>query len=196
MTPEESPPNHHLQLLFQLLEQLIQKLEAIRTYEYPKIQTVTYIGYDERDAADYNTEGYQALEEEKQQLQQLKDKLEHEVEVYLMILYQIFYVKNDTIMIQIEENRDTLLTPASAARIAQKLSRVEEVMIPKLISICEALMKFSLNHSFQANERITSLCLKIIILISAQFPLLSQKTTEVSTLSLGSTFASSRASVL
>lgn len=172
--------SHFLHILFLLIDNLIAKLKAIKDYEYPKLQTEVYIGYDERDALDYNTEGYQTLENEKEVIQNMKNKHEHCFEIFLLILYQIFYLKNDMIMIQIEENRLDLLQPALATTTTNHHDRsIEEVMISKLLALTEEMSTLSLSHNFQSNERITHLCLKIIILISSQFPLLNLRTTEV-----------------
>lgn len=172
--------SHFLHILFLLIDTLIAKLKAIKDYEYPKLQTEVYIGYDERDAADYNTEGYQTLENEKEVIQNMKNKHEHCFEIFLLILYQIFYLKNDMIMIQIEENRLDLLQPTLATTTTNHHDRsIEEVVISKLLALTEEMSALSLSHNFQSNERITHLCLKIIILISSQFPLLNLRTTEV-----------------
>lgn len=183
---EEDCTNHFLHLLFQLIDNLVGKLYTIQSYEYPKLVTEVYIGYDERDAADYNTEGYQSLENEKVHIQQLKENHQHVFEIYLLILYQIFYLKNDMIMIQIEENRlDAISSSASSSshlttdHTIKKEKKIEEIIISKLLQLTETMSSFSLSHNFQSSETITNLCLKIIILISAQFPLVNDRNTEV-----------------
>jgi hypothetical protein len=180
-----SPPsNHNLFVLFLLIDSLLFKVKSISTYVYPVVQTLTYVGYDERDAEDYGTEGYSDLEEEKSKIRELKSKHRYYLSLFLMILYSIFVIKNEILMTQLEENRSQL-----EGSIPSDPKRIESVIISKLLLLTEELLKYSqLNlleeyssekESENNDENISNLCIKIITFISYQFPLVNSKTTEV-----------------
>lgn len=166
----DSEANHHLHLLVEFIESLLQKLVRIQNFEYPKLTEEVYMGYDARDQADYHTEGYFDLEAEKKSILVIKESHEHLVEVFLMVLYQIFSVRNDTLMIKIEENRLDV----------QSEKKIESQIISRLLQMTEQLLSFSRANRLSNHETVSQQCVRIIILISSQFPLLNFKTTEVS----------------
>jgi hypothetical protein len=169
---DDGPSNHNLRLLFRVLDSLVdEKLVAISSFDYPKITTEVYLGYDIRDQKDYHTEGYQGIEEEKQKIQELRESHEHLLQLFLTIVLQIFLVRNDILMIQIEENRCE--SPNNNNR---SMIRIEREIVSRLLSLSEKLLSFGRSLS---DEFVTGMTTKIIIFVSNQFPLLNLKTTEI-----------------
>jgi hypothetical protein len=171
---EDGPSNHNLRLLFRVIDSLVdEKLVSLSSFDYPKITTEVYLGYDIRDQKDYHTEGYQGIEEEKQKIQELRESNDHLLQLFLTIVLQIFLVRNDILMIQIEENR---CEQPSNSHNNRSGVRIEREIVSRLLSLSEKLLSFGRSL---ADEFVTGMTTKIIIFVSNQFPLLNLKTTEI-----------------
>lgn len=182
-----------------------------------------YIGFDKRDVADYNMQGYEDIDAAEQQLKEQRAEQEELIMVYLLVLTQFVKVPIEMIEVSVENDRDrfrnstggyafSMVTEhinGSNSTMTATITTDESSTSSEIDSFPSSSLsnpwsesiikydsdyveyKFVLQHLVSVTQDILDLtnnifedgyqqCLKALIALNAQVPLLDHRSTEVS----------------
>lgn len=166
----------HLDAITAVTDNLLTTIQTLISMKSPITIRKSYIGYDKRDKAEYNMEGYD--EEEAQQDKARHDKADREDQIMtkLLLITQFFFHPVELISIRIENFRDQQANLTSSSMLQVENNELElDSFVPLLLDIAQRVLGFTKIIFEDGSQQ----CIKIIAAMSSQFPLINQQTTEI-----------------